>query len=392
MHIRMSMIFLWILCQCFQYHLCCNIHDLEYDFGLKNLSMTIKKKEAIVTWDCDVPREKLSDVSYAIYLHWEYEMEVKGCGKEIVLILPDDLPTPICVQVAPVLHDKNCPNASEICLNPGRNEMEENIQCITYNISSIKCTWTFAKNLPHETNFSLTLIQDATIIHCQQYAYDMEMRTGYCSFHDLTINYFENVLVMLSKKGSEDHVLKDYFKPADKELFNPPRNLTLTYLEDNVLLSWKPPHTQYDVSESCFIYQMEKNKELTSDVSNPHFINIETKCSVRIRVKGENICGMNENWGQWSEEISCGAPQEVDKTLIIFWIPFLVLSCFLITSTIIISLQYQRISKLFFPRIPQPKIFLDETQDYKTNTRSDPLFHILSTSETEDFITLQENN
>ncbi|XP_044139951.1 interleukin-5 receptor subunit alpha-like isoform X1 [Bufo gargarizans] len=393
MHI--SMAFIWILWHCFRSHWCCKFPGLEYNL-VKNLSLSIRNKEGFLTWDCDIPMENVSNISYEIFLKledWEFVKDAHVCGEAISLSLLDDAPSPVCVLVTPYLNLEKCQNAS-ICLNPGRNQMAENIECIVYNVSSMKCTWSYGKNLQYKTEHNLSLEQDATIINCQQYVNDLEMRTGSCTFHNLTVHYFKEVTIILNRKGSENHVLKDTFKLAEKEIFSPPNNLTVGYSKENVIWSWTRPHTQYAVSQSCFNYQMENNKKLIDDVSSPFSIsNLDKECLIRIRARGDHTCGMNTNWGQWSGEISCDVPQEQsDKTDFIILIILLGLSCLIILLTIIISIQYKRISTLFFPRIPQPKNYFDEPQNYKTDTKIDLMSPVLSTSETEEYICLQENN
>lgn len=396
MHLRISMICIWIIWQSFGLLRCSNLHELEYDLEVKNLSLRITNKEAFLTWDCDVSMENFSDISYEIlsntfYEDWEFLADAKGCSEEIQVTLPNDLPSPVCFKVVPVLNPEKPQNASEICLNPGRNEMTENIQCFVYNTSSMKCTWTFGKNVSYDGNCTVYLKQDATIKTCQQYVNDLEMRKGSCSFHDLTIQYFKDTAIILNTNGSE---LKYVFKPAEREIFNPPTNITVRHSNENVILSWRGPDTQYPAPDSCFQYQVEKNKELISDVSNPQSIlNLEKECVIRLRAKGEPICGMNTNWGQWSGEILCESPQkQPDKTELIILIILMGLSGFIILLTIIISIKYKRIVKSLFPRIPQPKNYLDDTQDDKTNTKIYLMPFILSTSETEEYISLQKNN
>ncbi|XP_066454730.1 interleukin-5 receptor subunit alpha-like [Eleutherodactylus coqui] len=366
MKIRISLIFLWIICQCFCLHLCCNLHEIKYNLEARNLSLRIRNKQAFLTWKCDVPIENFSNVSYYIYLKhedWEFEKEENVCGKEIELSLQNHPLNPVCVQVVPALNNNVCQIVSEICTYPGGTQTAESIQCIVYDASSMNCTWTLGENISYKTEYTLSLKQNANVINCPQYINDLERKTGSCSFHDLTLDYFDDVTIILNRKGSEHYVLKEEFQPANKEIFNPPMNLTVTYTEENLRLSWRRPHTQYNIPESCFQYQVQRNQELLSDVKNPYSMsNLEKKCLIRVRARGDSSCGMNNNWGLWSEEISCAGPQKPDNTEIIILFILLGLSCFIILLTIMINIQYKRIIKFLFPRIPRPKINFDDIE------------------------------
>ncbi|KAM4044826.1 interleukin-5 receptor subunit alpha-like isoform 2-T2 [Anomaloglossus baeobatrachus] len=393
MDFRISIQFICILLQSVRLHLCCNLADgqiqlitqsflrslnsvveLEDDLEPKNLSMTITHKEAILTWSYNVSKEHSSNMFYHFYLKGEELVFLKNekvSEGKTVLHLLEYTNGDVCIKVVPFLNDDECQSASEIiiCANPGT--IDVNIQCVVYNISSMTCTWTYSENASYNTEHTLSLQQDTTTIDCKQYINDGKMKMGNCTFHDLNINYFKEVTVFLNRKGSDEYVIKDWFIPAEKEILNPPTNVTVRHDEENVILSWNSPDTKYLVTESCFEYQIEKNKELMSNVRNPQSMsNFDKKCLIRIRAKGEHSCGLNTNWGQWSEEISCDAPQKQSAKSELIWIILLGLSVFIIVLTIIISMQYKRISNSFFPRIPQPINYMDEAQGCNTNAVS----------------------
>ncbi|XP_077155578.1 granulocyte-macrophage colony-stimulating factor receptor subunit alpha-like isoform X1 [Ranitomeya variabilis] len=365
MDFRNTIQFICILCQCVHLHLCCNLSELGFDLVPKNLSLAVTYKDAFLTWECNVSRGNSHNMFYHFYLkseELEFLTNENICEGQAVLHLPDYTSSEVCVMVVPTFNNEVCESASEIitCGKPGTIDM--NIQCIVYNISSMTCTWTYSENATYSPEHTLSLQQDATTVNCEQYINDVKMRRGNCTFHDLNIDYFKLVTIFLHRKGSEEYVIKDRFKPAEKEILSPPTNVTVRHSEENLILSWEPPRTNYPpVPRSCFQYQIEKNKELISDVRNPQSMsNFEKKCLIRIRAKGDHTCGLNTSWGQWGEETSCDATQkEPSKSELTLFI-ILGLSGFIILLTIIISIYYKRILNNCFPRIPEPKNYLNE--------------------------------
>ncbi|XP_073422023.1 granulocyte-macrophage colony-stimulating factor receptor subunit alpha-like [Dendrobates tinctorius] len=370
MDFRIAIQFICILFQCVHLHLCCNLSELEFDLKPKNLSLAVTNKEAFLMWECNVSRENSRNMFYHFYLKSqeleEFLTNENVCEGQAVLHLPDYTSSEVCVMLVPAFNNdsEECESASKIiiCAMPGTIDI--NIQCVVYNISSMTCTWTYSENATYSTEHMLTLQQGATTVNCKQYVNDIKMRTGNCTFHDLNIDYFTSVTILLNRKGSEEYAIKDWFKPAEKEILNPPTNDTLRHSEETVILSWESPRTNYPVPRSCFHYQIEKNKVLISDVRSPQSMsNIEKKCLIRIRAKGDHTCGLSTSWGQWSEEISCDAPQnQLAKPELTLFI-LLGLSGFIMLLTIIISIYYKRIFNAFCPRIPQPKNYLNEAQD-----------------------------
>lgn len=103
---------------------------------------------------------------------------------------------------------------------------------------------------------------------------------------------------------------------------------------------------------------------------------------------------MNTHWGEWSEWISCGPMPVVDDSE---WqlelTPVILVSGLTLVLLIITTLQYKRIVKTCFPRIPQPKNYLETTEDNKINIENSEYFSLmLQTSETEECIIIVKEN
>ncbi|XP_063813422.1 granulocyte-macrophage colony-stimulating factor receptor subunit alpha-like [Pseudophryne corroboree] len=412
----------WIIWQCCSWHLYskeCNSTTLPYHRA--NLSVKTNGSHIFLFWDCDVHR------IYEIHMktsegQWEYltedlqnvsqldqsnvdlqnvsqldqsnvisvQQETK-CSKEIPLKQLKKAPPLICLKVIPFLDSNECEHlSSEICGKFGRNgTLAENISCSVYNTSMI-CKWMFGTYVQQNAMYKLSLIQNNLIQqNNQQYEYDQKKRTGSCILHDLKLNFFIDVTIIFEVHGLERQ--EYWFKPAAQEIFNPPTNIKLLCSLEDTEIHWNVPHTQYNVTDECFEYMIEMNKEHYKTTNNTYTIPImENKRSVRIRARGKQLCQMNTNWGQWSEEKVCDIKQD-KKTLDATIISVIVVSGLIIVLFIISTVHYKRIYNVCFPPIPKPKNYFDWTQDGKINIEENIyVAAILPTFETEEYITLPE--
>ncbi|XP_075052600.1 interleukin-5 receptor subunit alpha-like [Mixophyes fleayi] len=405
MGVAISIIFYWMIWQFCTQHVFskeCRRTALHYQLRPTNLSVKTREPYLLLFWDCDVPEENLNDITYEIYRKsfeetWNYETERNECSQEIPLTQTyKDLPT-VCLKVTPAVRNKPCEQfSSEICVDSERKEtLAENISCIVYNVSSMICKWTFGKYEQHNTTYSLYVMQEEkSKQYCQQYEYDQERRMGSCTIHDLNLHFFKDVTIIFEGSGPETQIIKDLFKPAEQEIFNPPRNITLLCSGEDITIYWKSPHKHYVAADECFEYMIEKNKEPYITTGNQYTIsNLVKECSIRIRAKGKQLCEMNTNWGQWSEMKVCEMHQNnPEHTLDVALISAIVLSGLIIVLLITITVQYKRTLNLCFPRIPQPKNYFDCTEDCEINIQNNDCVDALQpVFETEEFITQLEN-
>ncbi|XP_040194129.1 interleukin-5 receptor subunit alpha-like [Rana temporaria] len=368
-----------------------------------NVSVNVRERVLYLSWDCDFPPEIQSKTEYEIYLkhakedddQYKYEIAIKKCSTTITL----GTLSSACVKVTPAINEEECQYlSSEKCVNLERNwTSAENVSCRVYNTSSMTCTWMFGKNAPDSTSYILSLRQGTTNVRCQQYENKIQTRTGACTFHDLRLHFFNDVTIVLQGSDPGIEVFEEKIKLAHIEMFNPPRDISVTSFEDILTIYWKSPQKQYSVGDHCFKYNIEKNKFQYEPETKDNLYtiqNVEKECSVRIRASGIEGCEMNTNWGEWSEWISCGPMPMVGKSEWQFELtPVILVSGLMLVLLIITTLQYKRIVKTCFPRIPQPKNYLVTTEDSKINLESNEHFSLkLQTSETEECIIIVKEN
>ncbi|KAM5126957.1 interleukin-5 receptor subunit alpha-like, partial [Mantella aurantiaca] len=224
--------------------------------------MNISKRELDLSWDCLFPPEIKSKMEYRIYLKnddgYVYKTETRKCDMKITLEILSD----VCLKVIPVIKNEECQYlSSEKCIHFERNgTLAENVSCRVYNTSSMACTWMFGKNAPPNTSYILFLRQKPTSLQCQQYETDFQARTGACTFHDLRVNFFEDITIVLQGLDPETEVFEEQTQLAQIEIFNPPRDISVTSFNDSITINWESPQIQYNVGDKCFEYLIEKNK------------------------------------------------------------------------------------------------------------------------------------
>ncbi|XP_077336905.1 granulocyte-macrophage colony-stimulating factor receptor subunit alpha-like [Lithobates pipiens] len=371
-----------------------------------HLSVTVRERYLILSWDCDFPPEIQSKTEYEIYLkqddeQYKYKIGTRKCNTVITL---ETLST-VCLKVTPAINNKEFQRlSSEKCVNLERNGTSaENVSCRVYNTSSMTCTWMFGKNAPDSTSYRLSLRQGSTNVLCQHYEIRFQTRTGACTFDDLRLDFFDDVTIVLQGSDPGIEVFEEKNRLAHIEIFNPPRDISVNSSEDSLKIYWKSPQRQYSVNDNCFTYNIQKNKDqyYPKTQSNLYTIpNVEKECSVRIRASGIEACEMNTHWGEWSEWIPCDSMPRVGKSAGVGkseWqfelTPVILVSGLILVLLIITTMQYKRIVKTCFPRIPEPKNYLESTEDSKINIENNGYFSLmLPTSETEECIIILKEN
>ncbi|XP_053562401.1 granulocyte-macrophage colony-stimulating factor receptor subunit alpha [Bombina bombina] len=339
----------------------------EYFYLLrpKNLTVTMVNRTLLLSWNCNIPKEILSNTSFKIfekdYESWNkeslYKVDSNIRQQNLPLQLEADL------KVMTVLNGRENDNMSEVISfkDQGLNGTKaENLSCKLQNIT-MSCTWAFGKNAPEDTVYSLYLQQDDEEIKCQNSAINKNRRVE-CIFQNLKIKYFEDARFIIEGTSKEKiQLFIDIFSPAKAELFNPP--LITNYSTQTIIdLKWRQPYTVYNAAKTCFEYEIQINttKLKSYTVNGWNELNIsrpssKEKCLINIRARGIDSCTMSTQWGQWSNTVSCD--KDVEESMVTEVMLFSFVATGIIAVMVILLLLCIRfkILSILFPSIPQPK-------------------------------------
>ncbi|XP_043352660.1 granulocyte-macrophage colony-stimulating factor receptor subunit alpha-like isoform X1 [Dermochelys coriacea] len=286
----------------------------------------------------------------------------------------------------------------------------ENFSCVIYNISFMNCTWKAGRNAPEDTKYFLFLkYPKEDEQECPHYIRDALGRHIACSFQDVKdIKKRVYFLVNGSSNESEIQFYDEYIDLYKIEKLTPPLNITVNCSEDRLqcTVQWKQPHLSHveGNNDKCFEYQIEiRNKKTNANpeessneshtVTGRRFIfqNYigEKKYTLQIRAKGDS-CLISENWGEWSEPIEFGNP---DDTVLMATIVLLIIALGTILVALVIFFlckRYCSLKKLFSP-VPQPKNKFDELfQQSDKNIQREYMDLTPTKSETEEITFVEE--
>ncbi|XP_053864565.1 granulocyte-macrophage colony-stimulating factor receptor subunit alpha-like isoform X2 [Malaclemys terrapin pileata] len=250
----------------------------------------------------------------------------------------------------------------------------ENFSCVIYNISFMNCTWKAGRNAPEDTRYFLFFqySKEEDEQECPRYIRDALGRPIACSFQNVTdIKEKVYFLVNGSSNESEIQFYDEYITLYEIEILTPPLNITVNCSEDQAgcIVRWKrpqPSHMEGNV-DHCFEYQIDiRNKNAIAnpkESSNRCPMVTETSCTfqnyvkkkytLQIRAKG-GLCLVSQNWGEWSEPIEFGNPEDavLTTTVVLLLIAFGTIPVALVIF--FLCKRYCSLKKMFSP-VPQPK-------------------------------------
>ncbi|XP_034613583.1 granulocyte-macrophage colony-stimulating factor receptor subunit alpha-like isoform X2 [Trachemys scripta elegans] len=239
----------------------------------------------------------------------------------------------------------------------------ENFSCVIYNISFMNCTWKAGRNAPEDTQYFLFFqySKEEDEQECPHYIRDALGRPIACSFQNVTdIKKEVYFLVNGSSNESEIQFYDEYITLYEIEILTPPLNITVNCSEDRAecIVRWKrpqPSHMKGNV-DHCFEYQIDiRNKKTIVTETSCTFqnYNVKKKYTLQIRAKGD-ICLVSQNWGEWSEPIEFGNPEDavLTTTIVLLLIAFGTIPVALVIF--FLCKRYCSLKKMFSP-VPQPK-------------------------------------
>nr|XP_042701576.1 granulocyte-macrophage colony-stimulating factor receptor subunit alpha-like isoform X3 [Chrysemys picta bellii] len=239
----------------------------------------------------------------------------------------------------------------------------ENFSCVIYNISFMNCAWKAGRNAPEDTQYFLFFqySKEEDEQECPHYIRDALGRPIACSFQNVTdIKKEVYFLVNGSSNELEIQFYDEYITLYEIEILTPPLNITVNCSEDRAecIVRWKrpqPSHMEGNV-DHCFEYQIDirnKNANVRGTSYTFQNYNVKKKYTLQIRAKGD-ACLVSQNWGEWSEPIEFGNPDDavLTTTIVLLLIAFGTIPVALVIF--FLCKRYCSLKKMFSP-VPQPK-------------------------------------
>ncbi|XP_041128897.1 interleukin-5 receptor subunit alpha-like [Polyodon spathula] len=200
------------------------------------------------------------------------------------------------------------------CLAQDSNRSIEitNVDCIIYNISMLNCMWETNKEVPADSQFIVHFKQDDHAAACHLSIQKKQKEHFKCHFQQLEIKYNELQKINISVNGSnKDYKINTYsklFNPFSIEKLNPPVNVHLSLSENNIILTWEQPPTEYNISKCCFIYEIMDSNGVRSQKTFKRNESISftspradtSTMAFQVRVNGRSLCRNPGIWSHWS--------------------------------------------------------------------------------------------
>ncbi|XP_078514216.1 granulocyte-macrophage colony-stimulating factor receptor subunit alpha-like [Lissotriton helveticus] len=186
-----------------------------------NLQVSVSKPgQYTLTWDCDFGEEPQKKP--------DYRVEVKknpGSAWAARLVTSkhmsdnESLCKGLSFRVKPVIRGKCSGNYSEEIhyIPEGMNgTAAENISCVVYSKSSMRCMWAAGIEAPDDTQYILSLMQNGQVEKCQEYKKDFLGREIACHVHDLKINPMKEMYILIEGHSNKSKIIffDQWFTPS----------------------------------------------------------------------------------------------------------------------------------------------------------------------------------
>ncbi|XP_075449431.1 interleukin-5 receptor subunit alpha-like [Ascaphus truei] len=238
-----------------------------------------------------------------------------------------------------------------------------NVSCIIYNLTSLNCTWQIQKDAPKETQYSFSLRHRSDVFACQQYLTNQEKKNIGCHMKDVFSNAVKGGnlgrKIEIQFSSHEVHLFKT-FVTANIEIFNPPINVSLSPVNEDIKIRWSPPLTVQSYSKNCFQYQIKlsetKKNPLIRVISSTEeeylFADLDKHRRYSIQIRGrQKQCAKSKFWGEWSKPVFIGKDNEGIQAWLLLLI---IMLCTFSIGVLTIYLWKRYTRKLFNSAIPDP--------------------------------------
>nr|XP_048306339.1 interleukin-13 receptor subunit alpha-1 [Myodes glareolus] len=383
---------LWVLLLCAAVNL--GAAATEVQPPVTNLSVSVENLCTIIwTWS---PPEGANPNCTLRYLSHFDDKQDKRIAPETRRLKEVPLNEKICLQVATQCSANESEKPSAVrrkCISPPEGDPESavtELQCISHNLSYMKCSWLPGKNTSPDTNYTLHYWYSSLgkVLQCGP-IYREGQRMS-CSFKLTKVDSsFEqhNIQIMVKDIAGKIRPSFKIVSLISRVKPGPPHIKHLFFKNDVLFVQWKNPqnftsrclssevdvknsqnglHSLFSVEEDkCQNSEFDQNMEGAGCFILPGVL-ADTVYTVRVRVKTNRLCfDDNYLWSNWSEALSIG--KESNST---FYITMLLIIPVIVAGAIIVLLLYlKRLKIIIFPPIPDPgKIFKEMFGDQNDDT------------------------
>ncbi|KAG6939310.1 interleukin 5 receptor subunit alpha [Chelydra serpentina] len=246
-----------------------------------------------------------------------------------------------------------------------------NLSCVIYtainNTASLHCTWLAGKAAPEDTKYFLFYRYNSYTEECQEYSKDKWGRNIGCRFSNTYINRGEidQVVIIHINGSSKDTAIKPFeelFNTNAIEKVNPPRKVTVSLKQNNLLVKWEMPVSSF--LEECFEYELNiynwkmGYKQILETTLHSFSLTIDDTCRYSIQIRANRQSWCDEGfWSDWTEPLFIGENQPrtpIDSKAYTVLITLIASICSMALLIAIICRKYHLWSRLF-PPIPTPQ-------------------------------------
>ncbi|XP_032386802.1 granulocyte-macrophage colony-stimulating factor receptor subunit alpha isoform X1 [Etheostoma spectabile] len=252
-------------------------------------------------------------------------------------------------------------------------EVDENFGCLLYPTNVLNCSWSFPTLQKDTQLFVMISVCD---YHEVGHALNLSSVERVGSMSSI-LHVHEELNVILRFNITLLDKWTVYTYPYDinmLEVLPPPQNISASFVNGNLLVTWSKPHSRVHLEPLCFEYQLdmgdqEKSKDLIETLTHTEpNLDPTSTYNVRIRTKTRSLCRESSQWSDWSHAITVKQSTALSYKLNTVVIISISLGIPMILLAGLLLVRNQRISKVLFPQIPCPppkyKYFLEKNDTF----------------------------
>ncbi|KAM8850539.1 interleukin-13 receptor subunit alpha-1-like isoform 2-T3 [Spinachia spinachia] len=239
----------------------------------------------------------------------------------------------------------------------GMADVSKNFLCLFHPTNLLNCSWSF-HTLQKEAQLfvHISICDDDREV---QYAnLSSEERVGSLS---LTLHKNEMLYVILHFNITLHGNWTVYTSEYNMDLLEvqpPPQNITASFSDGGLLVTWGLPQSREESNDLCFQYQLDiadqgSSKEVIGKLSYTEPNADPTRpYSVRVRARKTIQCQERSHWSIWSDAIRVEPFTVYQLNILVVFSISLGIPMILLAGLLL--LRHQRVCSILFPPIPHP--------------------------------------